>query len=247
MKKPTFHPWIAILVLIAGRALGVEFSTENFEGKRIVVCRVNVKKERLQLFHRDENGKPFNRFARLAPWVEARGQKLAFAMNGGMYHGDFSAVGLAVAEGKELVPLNLNQGVGNFFLMPNGVFAVTEAGARVVTSAEYPRLRERERVLVATQSGPLLLRNGNMHPAFRAGSANVLHRNGVGVPSPEVAILAITDDPINFHDFARFFRDKLKCPDALFLDGTISSLHAPKLNNRSDFRMDLGPIPGVTE
>ena len=55
-----------------------------------------------------------------------------------------------------------------------------------------------------------------------------------------------SEAPVNFHEFATMFRDVLRCPDALFLDGTISSLHAPKLN-RSDFRMDLGPMIGVTE
>lgn len=111
-------------------------------------------------------------------------------------------------------------------------------------TSEYPRIQER--VLLATQSGPLLLRAGRMHPAFREGSSNRLFRNGVGVPSPEIAIFAISEAPVNFHEFATFFRDVLRCPDALFLDGTISSLYAPQLQ-RNDFRMDLGPILGVTE
>ena len=85
-----------------------------------------------------------------------------------------------------------------------------------------------------------------MHTAFREGSENRLFRNGVGVPSPDVALFAISEAPVNFHEFATMFRDVLHCPDALFLDGTISSLYAPTLK-RSDFRMDLGPIPGVTE
>ncbi len=51
---------------------------------------------------------------------------------------------------------------------------------------------------------------------------------------------------MNFHEFASFFRDTLRCREALFLDGTISSLHSTALK-RSDFRMDLGPIIAVTE
>ncbi len=92
----------------------------------------------------------------------------------------------------------------------------------------------------------MLVQNGMFHPAFRAGSVNQLFRNGVGVPSPDVALFAISDAPLNFHEFATLFRDKLHCPNALFLDGTISSLHSTELK-RSDFRMDLGPILGVTE
>jgi uncharacterized protein YigE (DUF2233 family) len=240
---------LLVAVVIAMLALGisasaVDFSTVEFAGKRFTVCRVNVRKERLQLFHRDETGQPFKRFDRLAPWIESRGQKLVFAMNAGMYHGDFSAVGLFVSGGKEVVPLNMANAEGNFFLKPNGVFAVTEGGARVVESSEYPKLRER--VILATQSGPLLARSGKLHPAFNANSLSRLFRNGVGVPSPEFAVFVISDVPVNFYEFATLFRDKLQCPDALFLDGTISSLHAPALK-RSDFRMDLGPIIAVTE
>jgi uncharacterized protein YigE (DUF2233 family) len=68
----------------------------------------------------------------------------------------------------------------------------------------------------------------------------------VGVPSPNVAVFAISEAPINFYEFATMFRDLLHCPDALFLDGTISSLYSPELK-RNDFRMDLGPMIGVTE
>jgi uncharacterized protein YigE (DUF2233 family) len=165
-------------------------------------------------------------------------------MNAGMYHGDFSAVGLYVSGGQQLAPLNTTNGNGNFFLKPNGVFAVTKTGARVVESSEYPMLHER--VILATQSGPLLVRGGKLHPAFNANSESRLFRNGVGVPSPAVALFVISEAPVNFYEFATLFRDKLRCPDALFLDGTISSLHAPELK-RSDFRKDLGPIIAVTE
>ncbi|NJM38712.1 MAG: hypothetical protein HC845_13060 [Akkermansiaceae bacterium] len=243
MKILLFTVWFVTLAFTS-YASAVEFNTVEFAGKRFTVCRVNVRKERLQLFHRDETGQPFKRFDRLAPWLESRGQKLTFAMNAGMYHGDFSAVGLFVSGGQQVVPLNNASGDGNFFLKPNGVFAVTETGARVIDSSEYPNLRER--VILATQSGPLLVRSGKLHPAFNANSESRLFRNGVGVPSPEFALFVISDVPVNFYEFATLFRDKLCCPDALFLDGTISSLHAPELK-RSDSRMDLGPIIATTE
>jgi len=239
---PRIFPVLLFALTIGARA--VEFGTVEIAGKRVTVCRVDVRKERLQLFHRDENGQPFKRFPALADWLAGRERKLTFAMNGGMYHGDFSAVGLSVADGKPLTPLNTANGEGNFFLKPYGVFAVTEAGALVIATSEYPQLREA--VLLATQSGPLLVRGGKLHAAFKPGSANRLLRNGVGVPSPDVALFAISEVPVNFHEFATMFRDVLHCPDALFLDGTVSSLYAPKLK-RSDFRMDLGPILGVTE
>src|SRR5262249_17875694 len=156
----------------------------------------------------------------------------------GMYHEDFSPVGLFLANGKQLMPLNTASGTGNFFLKPNGVFALTETAAHVLESSEYPQLRER--VILATQSGPLLVHGGRLHPAFTPDSKSRRMRNGVGVPSPDTAVFVISEAPVTFYEFATLFRDKLRCPDALFLDGVISSLHAPALK-RSDSQTDLGP------
>ena len=139
--------------------------------------------------------------------------------------------------------MNLEAGQGNFFLKPNGVFAVTEQGARIVESSRYEHLGEKVRL--ATQSGPLLVLNGILHPAFRHGSGNKLVRNGVGVRTAQQVCFVISEAPVNFDEFARLFRDELKCPDALFLDGTVSSLHSETLK-RSDFHIDLGPLIGVT-
>lgn len=235
---------LGCLFLSLGGSRAVDFSTVEFAGKRFTVCRVNVRQERLQLFHRDQAGRPFKRFEHLASWLQPRGEKLVFAMNAGMYHGDFSAVGLFVSGGQELAPLNTSSGEGNFFLKPNGVFTVTESGARVLESSEYSKLHER--VILATQSGPLLVRKGMIHPVFRPASESRLFRNGVGVLSLETALFVISEAPVNFYEFATLFRDHLQCQDALFFDGTVSSLYAPKLN-RSDFRMELGPMIGVTE
>lgn len=233
-----------LALALTTRATAVEFTKIDFAGKTFTVCRVNVLKEHVELFLRDEKGVPLKRFDKLTAWLQPQGRKLAFAMNAGMYNPDFSAVGLFVNAGKELAPLNTGSAFGNFFLKPNGVFLLTERGARVVETSEYPGIREH--VLLATQSGPLLVQHGALHSAFINGSTSLLFRNGVGVPSPDVALFVISEAPVNFYEFATFFRDRLKCPDALFLDGTISSLYAPALK-RADFRMDLGPMIGVTE
>jgi uncharacterized protein YigE (DUF2233 family) len=234
----------ALAVVALNSAVAVDCTQVEFGGKTFTTCRVKVREERLQLFHRDEAGVPFKRFDRLASWLAAHKRKLVFAMNAGMYHADFSAVGLFVADGRQLAPLNTANGEGNFFLKPNGVFALTESGVRVMETSEY--LTNHERVILATQSGPLLVRSGRIHPAFHADSTSRLVRNGVGVPSPDIAFFVISDALVTFYEFATFFRDRLHCPDALFLDGTISSLYSTDLN-RSDFRMDLGPIIAVAE
>jgi uncharacterized protein YigE (DUF2233 family) len=233
----------AAFSLVVG-APAVEFSKAEIAGKRLTVCRVNLRKERLQLFLRDDAGQPIKRFERLVALLGARGLKLTFAMNAGMFHADFSPVGLFISDGKQLAPLNTADDYGNFFLKPNGVFVVTETGARVVETSEFPSIRER--IILATQSGPMLVHRGKLHPAFNAKSESRLFRNGVCAPTPDVAVFVNSEAPVNFHEFASFFRDTLQCTEALFLDGTINSLHSTELK-RSDFRMDLGPIIGIAE
>jgi uncharacterized protein YigE (DUF2233 family)/acetyl esterase/lipase len=241
--KTLLFLYVGVLLLVA-RSSAVEFTNAVIAGRRVIVCRVNVRKEKLELFLHDDTGQPFKSFDAIERSLRPTSRKLVFGMNAGMYQRNFSPVGLFVSGGKELAPLNTNSGTGNFYLKPNGVFLVSESGARVVESAEYPGIREG--ALLATQSGPLLVRNGGIHPAFNAGSESRLIRNGVGVPSPDVAVFAITDEPVNLHEFATFFRDVLKCPDALYLDGVISSLHSPE-RKRSDRKTDLGPIIAVIE
>lgn len=210
---------------------------------RFTVITVDPSTERLGLYWADEQGQAFRGFSRLADWLAGRGQKLLFGMNAGMYHADARPVGLLVIEGKEITPLNLDQGSGNFFLKPNGVFLLSRSGPQVIDATEYPALTETPRL--ATQSGPLLLRRGVIHPAFNPQSASRYIRNGVGVTGKTV-VFVISDRPVTFYEFAVFFRDVLHCQDALYLDGAISSLHSVKLK-RSDRRTELGPMFGVVQ
>jgi uncharacterized protein YigE (DUF2233 family) len=236
--------FLAAAVAFDINAAAVEFSSEEIGGKPLTVCRIDLRKERLQLFLRDDVGRPIKRLDRLAALIKERGQKLVFAMNAGMYHANFAPVGLFVSDGKQLSPLNTSDADGNFFLKPNGVLVVTESGAQVIETSEYPLIRER--VILATQSGPMLVHRGAMHPAFKRESESRLFRNGVCAPTSTSVIFVNSEAPVNFYEFATFFRDKLHCSEALFLDGTINSLYSPELK-RSDFRMDLGPMIGVVE
>ncbi|SEF27102.1 phosphodiester glycosidase family protein [Variovorax sp. NFACC27] len=229
------------LALLLGALLFAGLAGLAAADQRFTVVKIDLRKERLELFLRDDAGVPFKRFDRLDAWLKERGRQLGFAMNAGMYHEDFSPVGLLVRGGREESPLNLADGAGNFFLKPNGVFLVSDAGPRVVESSEYPALAKGVRL--ATQSGPLLLRRGVVHPAFIPHSDSRKIRNGVGVIG-HTAIFVISDVPVNFHEFALYFRDVLHCRDALYLDGTVSALHSPSLH-RSDFVRELGPILGV--
>ena len=139
-----------------------------------------------------------------------------------LFSRDLTPLGLYVEDGKELIPLNLSDGAGNFFMKPNGVFLVTATGAQIVDSVAYQTVRG---VRFATQSGPLLVRNGVFHPQFQPDSKNRAIRSGVGVCSSKRIVFAISNDQVNFYSFASLFRDKLGCNDALYLDGYISKMY----------------------
>lgn len=213
------------------------------DGKTATACRVDASRERLKLFLNGERGRPLSTFQALESHLTAGGEMLVFAMNAGMFHRDYSPVGLFIADARQTAPLNLGEGDGNFFLKPNGVFLVIRAGAHVLESSQL-RSFGRE-ILLATQSGPLLVRGGAIHPRLNAKSGSRLIRNGVCVDSSGLVIFVITEDPMNLHEFAQLFRDKLNCGDALYFDGVVSSVKLP--GTRSIQRVNLGPIIAVVE
>ncbi|WP_061964619.1 phosphodiester glycosidase family protein [Demequina aurantiaca] len=172
--------------------------------------------------------------------VVAQDSTVAVATNGGIFTDQLVPGGLLVSDGEEQVSLNLNDGGGNFHLMPNGVFAVMVDGtAAVVNSVDY----EPTGVEFATQSGPALLLDGEVHPEFNEGSTNVAFRSGVGVsPGGDTVYLAMSWSLTNFHDFATLFRDELGVDDALYLDGDISRLWVDQMEEPGPL---AGPYAGV--
>jgi uncharacterized protein YigE (DUF2233 family) len=236
------------LSLFHATAIALEFTQGQIGPVNLTVAEVDLQHDKLQLFLHNEQGQPLKRFDHLAAMLAKRGQSLVFAMNAGMFHQDFSPVGLFVADGVQLTALNTHRGVGNFFLLPNGVLVIDGNGARVLTTDEFGRLQDGGpgRMVLATQSGPMLLIHGRIHPAFKPDSVSRLIRNGVCARTRQRLAFVIADGPLNFYEFARFFRDKLGCQDALYLDGHISSLYAPALQ-RNDGMAVLGPMIGVVK
>lgn len=207
------------------------------------IVPIDTGKAHLSLFLADSKGHIYRTFSRLADDVKADGHRLAFAMNAGMYERDGSPVGLLVINRKVIHSLNTKQGTGNFFLMPNGVFALTSSGPVIVSTSGYGALGKD--ILFATQSGPLLLQDGKINAAFNPTSTSTFTRNGICAIG-KVVYVVISDVPVNFYAFARIFRDEIGCKDALYLDGSVSSLYSTRLG-RYDRGPELGPILGVIE
>jgi uncharacterized protein YigE (DUF2233 family) len=234
----------AASLICSAAAQAVECAASTAGGTPFTTCRVDLKSERLELFWRDDAGRPYRQFSTLREALDVRGKKLEFAVNAGMYKPDFSPVGLFVTEGRELVPLNRHLGSGNFSQQPNGVFLIDANSARVVTTDEYAQ--QLLKPSLATQSGPMLVHEGEITTSavMNPNSTWRKIRNGVCAPTPDTAAFVISEGPVTFYEFAAFFRDSLHCREALYLDGSISSLYAPRLN-REDRGSDMGPILGV--
>nr|WP_188607935.1 phosphodiester glycosidase family protein [Chelatococcus reniformis] len=211
-----------------------------YGGADYTVCTVDLRTHALKLFWRGEDGAAFGSFDRLMR--SPAGRDLVFAMNAGMYKDDRSPAGLYVEDGQQLRAANTKAGYGNFHLKPNGVFYVAGKTAGVLETGRY--LAQKPRAAFATQSGPMLVIDGRIHPKFSDNGPSLKIRNGVGVANAQTVVFAISERPVSFGEFARLFRDELRCRNALFLDGSVSSLYAPGLH-RMDWLMPLGPIVGA--
>ncbi|MEL7488282.1 MAG: phosphodiester glycosidase family protein [Pseudomonadota bacterium] len=210
-----------------------------------VACAFDPKQHRIETFHADEEGAPYRHFRALAADLARRGRVLAFAMNAGMYDKARRPIGLYVENGEVQKTANTNDGPGNFHLKPNGVFYVdTEERAGVMETSAFLAAGTKPRF--ATQSGPMLVIDGAVHPRFLPDSASRKIRNGVGVGEDGTVYFAKSDGPVTFHAFATYFRDRLGAPNALFLDGTISRVYAPEIGRR-DAGAAMGPMVGVVE
>ncbi|KPQ16922.1 MAG: putative periplasmic protein [Rhodobacteraceae bacterium HLUCCO18] len=233
---------VALGLLTAPPASAAECQGILFDGARFTACTVDMQRDDVRLFLRDPKGEVYGTFSRLQSGL-ADGERLVLAMNAGMFHEDLRPVGLYIEDGIEEMWLVTSDGPGNFGLLPNGVLCISEAGADVIESRRFAEAGPSCRF--ATQSGPMLVIDGELHPRFRPNSSSLNIRNGVGVSDDgRRMVLAIADEPVNFHHFARLFRDAFDTPNALYLDGRVSRLHAPGID-RSDFGFPVGPIIGI--
>ena len=163
-------------------------------------------------------------------------------MNGGMYKKDNSPEGLYIENGKVLMPLNTTNGNGNFYLKPNGVFYISSKNIPAIITTEKFK---NSNIKYATQSGPMLVIDGQIHAAFKQGSTNLNIRNGVGILEDGKVVFAMSKEEINFYDFANYFK-KLGCKNALYLDGLVSRAYLPS-ENWVQTDGDFGVIIGVTK
>ena len=249
-----------LLTAIALLAMRGALSAETIEhaGTHYWVYRLDPKKEALELHLPEKAGEP-NTFPKLAASVEKAGRRLVFAMNAGIFEGNFRPTGLHISRGREITPLNLDvytkrspeEPTPNFFLKPNGVFFLRSDGSPgILESTAFGASGEKP--VLATQSGPLLVRAGTIHPVLQPDSTSKRYRNGVGVASNGQVLLVCSvlkrdQGMSNLYRFAELFRDKLDCPDALYLDGDISYVHIRGLTGPVEETNWFAGILAITE
>ena len=233
--------FLVVLTRRLSPAAAADCGPVEMDGLDFTICEVRPDREAITVFHTNASGEVYGSFSALEDAVAPR--RLELAMNGGMYHADRAPVGLLIVNGERRMRVITSDGPGNFGLLPNGVFCVTATRARVIETLRY--VEERPDCRFATQSGPMLVIDGALHPRFLVDSASRFIRNGVGTSADgQRVVFAISDQPVTFHEFARLFRDTLDVPQALYLDGRVSRLHAPAIG-RSDLGLSMGPILAV--
>ena len=239
-KKATFK----ILLIIASISVGFyQLGKPLTEDERFVSYIVNPKKQNLEFFWKNERGEHFKNAENLISWLKSKNKKLLFSTNGGMYKKDNSPQGLFIENKIVKSEIDTSNGNGNFYLKPNGVFYLTTEKNPIICKTED--FVNNGMIKYATQSGPMLVIDGEIHTAFKKNSTNLNIRNGVGILPNNQIIFAISKKEINFYDFAEYFK-KLGCKNALYLDGFVSRTYLPE-KNWKQIDGNFGVIIGVTE
>jgi uncharacterized protein YigE (DUF2233 family) len=239
-----------LLAFLAEGAPGASAFSIRHQGIGFDVYRLDKGEHRaLDVFWKRADGTPYSSIHALREALQGQGRELTFAVNGGIFSEQYTPLGLYIEDGRRYYKLNRGDGGGNFFLLPNGVFYVSEKGARVVQTKDY---KPESRVISAIQSGPMLVIDGRLHPRFIKDYHSKYIRNGVGIDWEGRIVFAISNEPVNFHDFGTLFRDALDSPNALYLDGSISTMYAPKLGRYGGWPWPrlttiIGIAPGTSD
>lgn len=219
-------------------------SETQVEKSRFLNYEVNPLQQELHFYWKNENNINYKSFRELKSRLEKENKELVFAMNGGMYNKDLSPQGLYIENGETKARIDTAQnGYGNFYLQPNGIFYVTKENKPVICTTKM--FMGSEHIKYATQSGPMLLIDGKIHTKFRKGSSNLHIRNGVGILPNGNLLFAISKEKTNFYDFASYFKQN-GCKNALYLDGFVSRVYLPS-KNQNQLDGNFGVIIGETK
>ncbi|MFP3833054.1 phosphodiester glycosidase family protein [Chryseobacterium sp. SIMBA_028] len=210
---------------------------------KFVIYQVNPKKQNLKFYWKNDKNEILKSIDHLKDEVESKNEKLVFAMNGGMFEPDQSPKGLYIENFKILKSIDTLQGLGNFYLQPNGILYITKNNQPGIT--ETKKYTPHKGIKYATQSGPMLLIDGKINPIFQKESKNLNIRNGVGILENGEIIFAMSKKEVNFYSLAELFKE-MGCKNALYLDGYVSRTYLPE-KNWIQKDGNFGVMIGITE
>jgi uncharacterized protein YigE (DUF2233 family) len=234
-SKPAAQASINNAVSTPGTCRSVVFENSEFTN-----CLASPGLQSIKLMLGGNNKAPYRTFSAMKDALGNQAPTVAFAMNAGMFNDDGLPIGYYVENKNRLKTLNRKEGGGNFHLMPNGVFSVDSDGWHIRTTDDFAD-NVNKRPEFATQSGPMLLIDGKLHPKIAANGESANIRNAIGIDAEGRAHFVISEVPVSFGKIARMMRDKLGCVNALYLDGSVSGLWYPA-GNRMDSGSLLGPF-----
>jgi uncharacterized protein YigE (DUF2233 family) len=219
------------------------YHEDKIGDERFLSFVADPHRDSIAFYWKNDHGQPLRSIQNLKTFIEQKGKQLKFAMNGGMFQKDNAAQGLFIQNQIIMQPIDTTSGTGNFYMKPNGIFYITTKNeAFIKSTSDFLYTGD---IKFATQSGPMLLVNGNIHPMFKNGSSNLNIRNGVGILPDNRMIFAMSKQQVNFYDFAEFFR-KQGCKNALYLDGFVSRMFLPE-KHWEQLDGNFGVIIAVTE
>ncbi|UNM96314.1 phosphodiester glycosidase family protein [Ignatzschineria rhizosphaerae] len=230
---------ISLLLSILGSASakevhqGLELIERRYQHHRYVEARLSLEQLTLSQHWLDaENKVRYGSINNFNSKIRQRDQSLIFAINSGIYTKEYTPLGLYIENRKVLNPLNLvkfNKGQGNFALLPNGVFYLTTDNRAYIADTDTFHLRyqgDYQTIQDAVQSGPMLLIDGEYNPHFLPKSDSLRIRSGVcTIENGKKVIFVVTEDRVNFYEFASYFKEQLQCQNALYLDGTLARMY----------------------
>ena len=236
-KKGLLFIAMLIVVMFFINAKKADNKNDNF-----IEYIVNPKKQNIKLFWKNDKKENFVSISNLKSWLNKNKKELVFACNGGMYHKGYVPVGLFIENKIKQTKIDTTSNQGNFYLKPNGIFYITNDNSAGVCQTE--KFIDKN-IKYATQSGPMLVIDGQIHPSFKEGSTHVNIRNGVGILPNNSVIFAMSKNDINLYDFAKYFKE-MGCKNALFFDAFVSRTYLPEqkwIQTDGDF----GVIVAVTK
>lgn len=216
----------------------------------IISVKYNPQLDNISFHWKNSKGEQLINIGSLENDLTKQNKKLLFAMNGGMFDEKLAPIGLYIENKETIKPLNTfkisettNNSIPNFYKQPNGIFYITMDNiAGICETEDFNKFHQ---IKYGTQSGPMLVIDGEINNLFSVKSKNYNIRNGVGILPNNEILFAISRNKVTFYEFAKYFKDH-GCNHALYLDGYVSKAFIPE-HGLSEKNGELGVIIAISK